>query len=102
MLALSHNGKERVEESPKTSKRILSQYLLPVEEYRIPIIIKPLDNRGGIAIRKAVLSGAFGELEAHLKPHDLATLNGGPSRWHNRIELVKSPTQKEGFIESVR
>ena len=44
----------------------------------------------------------FGELEHHLKPHDLATLNGRPARWHSRTEFAKSQMQKEGLVESAR
>ena len=101
MLALSHNGEGEVKENPKTSKRIPSRYLLPLEEYRIPIL-KSLESHGGTATRKAVLSDVFGELELHLKPNDLATLNGRPARWHSRTEFAKSQMQKEGLVESAR
>ena len=101
MLALSHNGEGKVKETSKTRERIPSQYLLPLEEYRTPIL-ESLNNHGGTATRKAVLSDVFGELEHHLKPNDLVTLNGRPARWHSRTEFVKSQMQKEGLVESAR
>jgi len=73
---------------------VLSLYFIP--------ILKSLESHGGTATRKAAFSDVFGELEPHFKPHDLATLNGRPARWHSRTEFAKSQMQKEGLVESAR
>ena len=99
MLRLPDNGEGGLKQKASSRKRIASQSLLPLKEYRQPIL-KSLDSHGGTAERKAVLGDVFGELESKLNPDDLEKLNGRPPRWQVRAEVVRSEMAKEGLVES--
>ena len=99
ILRLSDNGEGGIKEKASIRKRIASQSLLPLKEYRHPIF-KSLDSHGGTAERKKVLRDVFGELESKLNPDDLEKLNGRPPRWQVRAEVVRSEMAKEGLVDS--
>ena len=99
ILRLPNNGEGGIKEKASIRKRIASQSLLPLKEYRHPIF-KSLDSHGGTAERKAVLGDVFGELESKLNPDDLEKLNGRPHRWQVRAEIVRSQMAKDGLVES--
>ena len=83
ILRLPDNGEGGIKEKASIRKRIASQSLLPLKEYRHPIF-KSLDSHGGTAERKKVLRDVFGELESKLNPDDLETLNGRPPQMANQ------------------
>ena len=99
MLRLPNNGEGGLKEKAIVRKRILSQKLLPLKEYRLSVL-KSLDSHGGTAERKKVLRDVFGELESKLNPDDLEKLNGRPPRWQVRAEVVRSEMAKDGLVES--
>ena len=99
ILRLPDNGEDRLKEKASIRKRIASQSLLPLKEYRHPIF-KSLDSHGGTAERKKVLRDVFGELEPKLNPDDLEKLNGRPPRWQVRAEVVRSEMAKDGLVKS--
>ena len=99
MLRLPDNREGGLKEKAIVKKRIASQSLLPLKEYRHPIF-KSLDSHGGTAERKKVLRDVFGELESKLNPDDLEKLNGRPPRWQVRAEVVRSHLAKDGLVES--
>ena len=99
ILGLPDNGDGGLKEKTSIRKRIASQSLLPLKEYRHPIF-KSLDSHGGTAERKKVLRDVFGELEPRLHPDDLEKLNGRPPRWQVRAEVVRSHLAKDGLVES--
>jgi hypothetical protein len=99
MLRLPDNREGGLKEKAIVKKRIASQSLLPLKEYRHPIF-KSLDSHGGTAERKKVLRDVFGKLESKLNPDDLEKLNGRPPRWQVRAEVVRSHLAKEGLVES--
>ena len=99
ILRLPDNSEGGLKEKARVRKRIPSQSLLPLKEYRHPIL-KSLDSHGGTAERKIVLGDVFGELEPTLNPDDLETLNGRPPRWQVRAEVVRSQMAKDGLVES--
>ena len=99
ILRLPNHGKGGIKEKASIRKRIASQSLLPLKEYRHPIF-KSLDSHGGTAERKKVLRDVFGELESKLNPDDLEKLNGRPPRWQVRAEVVRSHLAKDGLVES--
>ena len=99
ILGLHDNGEGGLKEKASVRKRIASQSLLPLTEYRLSVL-KALDSHGGTAARKAVLSDVFEELKTKLNPDDLETLNDRPPRWQVRAEIVRSHLAKEGLVES--
>ena len=99
MLRLPDNGEGGLKEKATVRKRILSQKLLPLKEYRLSVL-KSLDSHGGKAERKKVLRDVFGELESKLNQDDLEKLYGRPPRWQVSAEVVRSEIAKEGLVES--
>ena len=99
ILRLPDNGEGGLKQKASIRKRILSQKLLPLKEYRLSVL-KSLDSHGGAAERKKVLRDVFGELESKLNPDDLEKLNGRPPRWQVRAEIVRSHLAKDGLVES--
>jgi hypothetical protein len=99
ILGLPDDRDGGVKEKAIVRKRIPSQSLLPLKEYRLSVL-KSLDSHGGTAERKMVLHDVFGKLESRLNPDDLEKLNGRPPRWQVRAEVVRSHMAKDGLVES--
>ena len=99
IMGLPSRSKGGFKESARIRKRIASELILPLQEYRLPIL-RSLNNHSGIASRNQVLNDVFTELKDKFNSHDLKNLRGKVPRWRTRTEFVKNQMDNEGLVES--
>ena len=87
IMGLPSRSKGGFTESARIRKRIASELILPLQEYRLPIL-RSLNNHSGIASRNQVLNDVFTELKDKFNSHDLKNLRGKGTLIGAALELA--------------
>ena len=97
LLALAENAIASGEHG-RTQPSVRQIRRLPMREYELPLL-ESLEERGGSAPAKEVITAVGKRLASRITPLDRTTTDSGAVRWENRVQWLRLRLVERGLLK---